>query len=365
MDKEDIFNIDWQISERLADKKLKLPSLINKYRYITALLEENQSKFSECIVRSMVDTKENLRRKIFSIENDEKLNMYILETHSVLDQYSDLVRKSVKMNFMSSGLTRSNPEKTRLINLYMFLVGKYIKTPKDNVAESKPICSTCSSLKFFTSDNYLICKKCFTQVDNVNISMRVDSTRLNTNSRYTYERKTHFRDCINQYQGKENTNIPSEVIKGIIDQLYLYEIVSYDSSSGYDSDSNKDRFNRVTREHIFMFLKDIGFAKFREHTNLIYYIITGKRYDDISHLEYILLEDFDKISESYNKKFGSSRRKIFINNQNLLYQLLVMHKHPCKKEDFAILKTTDRKAEHDYIMESLCKINGWNMVSTF
>jgi hypothetical protein len=358
MNEVDILHMDWQITEKLSGKRLKLDKLREKYEYIDLIREEKNESFDNALIQSLNDTQEILRKKIESIENDEKLNMYILETHDLLIEYITLIKKSEKPNFMSKNITRVNPQITTLIETYLDISRKYIKDLEDTVKHVKQLCKNCSGSKFHTSENYSICKVCYTQVENINLSLRVDTNRLNTNSRYTYERKTHFRDCINQYQGKENTNIPLSIINSIIDQLYMYNIADRTMHG-------KDIFHRVTRENIYMFLKDIGETKYRENTNLIYYIITGKRYDDISHLEYILLEDFDKVSDSYNKKFGSTRRKNFINNQNLLYQLLMKHKHPCKKEDFSILKTTDRKAEHDHIMTSLCKILGWNMISTF
>ena len=53
-------------------------------------------------------------------------------------------------------------------------------------------------------------------------------------------------------------------------------------------------------------------------------------------------------------------RKNFINTQYVLYQLLLRHKHSCKKEDFIILKTIDRKYFHDEICKSLFEHLGWN-----
>jgi hypothetical protein len=88
--------------------------------------------------------------------------------------------------------------------------------------------------------------------------------------------------------------------------------------------------------------------------------MTGKKPDDISYLEDKLLEDFDILTDLYDKKFKNLERKNFINTQYILYQLLLRHKHPCSKEEFTILKTIDRKTFHDDITRVLFEINNWN-----
>ena len=96
--------------------------------------------------------------------------------------------------------------------------------------------------------------------------------------------------------------------------------------------------------------------------------MTGKKSNDISHLEDKLIKDFEVLSDLYDKKFKHDKtkkidRKSFINVQYVLFQLLRRHKYPCKREDFNILKTLDRKAFHDDIMKELFEELNWNFFS--
>ena len=109
-----------------------------------------------------------------------------------------------------------------------------------------------------------------------------------------------------------------------------------------------------------MFLKELEYNKHYENINLIHYNLTGVKPDDISYLENKLLDDFDSLTELYDKRFKNIDRKNFINTQYVLYQLLSRHKHPCIKEDFTILKTIDRKSFHDDICKVLFEERGWN-----
>jgi len=98
---------------------------------------------------------------------------------------------------------------------------------------------------------------------------------------------------------------------------------------------------------------------------LIHHQLTGKPTPDISHLENGLLNDFDILVDTYDKKFKNSERKNFINTQYVLFQLLKRHRYPCKKEDFNMLKTVDRKYFHDTICSELFADIGWSFTALF
>jgi hypothetical protein len=70
------------------------------------------------------------------------------------------------------------------------------------------------------------------------------------------------------------------------------------------------------------------------------------------------MEDFDTLIEKYDTKYKNApnhKRKNFINIQCILYQLLLRHGYKCKRSDFNILKTIDKKYIHDDIIHELFK----------
>ncbi len=222
----------------------------------------------------------------------------------------------------------------------------------------KIICSICKNDKFDIVNNTThICRNCGNQKDVFNISpTHKDTSRISTLSRYTYKRRIHFKDCINQYQGKQNTNISDDVYRAIIEKIHLYNL-----NDGTD-------YSRVTKEQIMMFLKDVSHGKYYEDINLIYKTITNKPVDDIGYLEELLISDFNMLTDLYDKKFKHTNRivrKSFINTQYVLFQLLRRHRHPCRSEDFNILKTIDRKSIHEEIISELFDELGWNFTSLF
>ena len=236
----------------------------------------------------------------------------------------------------------------------------------DSEKKIKMKCDNCSNGKDFEliDENIFVCKDCGAQKEVLVHSVSYkDIDRINITSKYSYDRKVHFQDCINQYQGKQNCTIDQKVYDLLEDQFQRHGLIT--TGSGNDLD-RKIKFSKITKEHIAMFLRELGLTKHYENVNLIHYNFTGIKPDDISHLEDQLSLDFDDLIKVYDKKFKHKiNRSNFINTQYVLYQLLRRHSHPCRKEDFVLLKTTDRQAFHDEVTSSCFEELGWNMSPVF
>lgn len=224
----------------------------------------------------------------------------------------------------------------------------------------------CSSHDMVVShDNMYVCGSCGyileqdTMASN-SVSFK-DIHRVNLVSKYLYDRITHFKDCINQFQGKQNSTIDQKVYDDLLEQFLSHNLIPV----GYMSMPKEIAFQEITKEHIMLFLKECRHTKHYEDVVLIHSHFTGAPVPDITHLENQLLHDFELLTTLYDKKYRHQDRKNFINTQYVLYQLLKRHKYPCRKEDFNILKTIDRKFYHDNICKNLFEELGWNFNPTF
>ena len=119
------------------------------------------------------------------------------------------------------------------------------------------------------------------------------------------------------------------------------------------------------------YLKQLKLPNHYENANYIYYVLTGNRVDEISDsLEKKILDDFQQLSCLYDKTFGKDKpfelnRKNYMNASYVLFQLLRNREHPCKRENFSILKTIEKRRFHDKICSELFKQLGWRFTSTF
>lgn len=363
-----ILNIDRKILENFNDEKNKLNEYKNKLNEIELSLQNKNIK--KRILSELLNSKKELENHINNIENNTFLHFYISETGELLEKYKEILRIPLKVSFMGKPI-KNNKEKQNIINKYLDIANKYVnieliidnnqkKSPQKLIdKKNKIICENCGSKDFdIIEGNIYICINCSVQqIVLKNVSSYKDNDRINITSKYCYDRKIHFRDCINQYQGKQNSNIPQKIYDQLENQFELHHLLVGDKNT-----PKEIRFQNITKKHISIFLKELDYTNHNENINLIHYNMTGKKPDDIGYLEDKLLEDFDTLTELYDKKFKHIDRKNFINTQYVLYQLLLRHKHRCDKEDFAMLKTIDRKAFHDDIMKTCFEALGWNFV---
>jgi hypothetical protein len=355
MSSTNILNIDTRIRKQFEIEITQLPQQRKKLDDLTQSLESTilagrlrKNIESECL---------RLSKHIDKVSSREEFNFYLANSIHLIERYKIILRVPIKMSFMGRP-AKENKVKKSLINEYLDVARKYIDINIDKTKSHNVTCSNCNNKKDFDiiTKNTYVCMKCFAQqtIMKHNSSYN-DIDRVNISSKYMYDRKVHFRDCVKQYQGKQNCTISPKVYSDLEDQFNRHHLLQ-----GNPDSSNDIRFKNITKNHILMFLKELGHSNHYENVHLIHYTFTGVKPDDISHLESKLLDDFDSLTELYDSKFKHINRKNFINTQYVLYQLLLRHKHPCKKEEFIILKTIDRKLFHDEVCQHLFNHLGWN-----
>jgi len=357
----DILGIDSKIQLSFESEDKKLP--LHKER----LLElEKTSQSPNLPARTRIDLEKSiveLRDAIEKIESKHGLNFYIIETAELLQKYRQILKTPVKLSFCGRP-KQDDKEKTDIIHKYLAIAQKYYKIDlKPAEKKFKIICNSCTNKRdFATEENAYICLECGAQQEILqNTTSYKDADRVNISAKYTYDRKVHFRDCINQYQGKQNCSIEQKVYDQLEDIFERHHLLIGDKDT-----PREKRFAKITKEHILMFLKELSFPKHYENVTLIHYNITGKKPDDISYLEDRLLTDFDILVETYDKHFKNKVDRVnFISTQYVLYQLLQRHKHVCRKEDFVILKTMDRRSFHDSVCRELFGRLGWNFTPLY
>jgi len=364
----DILNIDKNIREKWKINKEKIDEIEKEIKDMEEIIKSNNLS-----IHIINDLNHNLERlkKVKKEYSDfyMNLNFYIMDVTNIIEKYKNTIITPKKISFMTKKMNNQNEvrlivkEYLDILKLYNIDYGELEEIVSNNnkIEVKKKECS-CGSQELLFNEYYNveICERCGIQEEkSYKSSCYKDISRVNISNKYTYERRVHFKDCINQYQGKQNSSIDPKVYRDIEEQLENHGLLEKDKSK---------RFSRVTKDHILLFLKETGHSKHYEDIVLIYHKLTGKKVDDISHIEDKLMEDFDLISNVYDQKFkftGKIDRKSFINTQYVLFQLLRRHKYPCKREDFNMLKTLDRKIFHDDIIKEIFEHLNFNFTPIF
>jgi hypothetical protein len=371
----DILNIDKNIRDKWKNNKDKITDIDKQIEDIRDILKDNA--LSIHIIKDLNDKIEMLlKNKQECIDFQTNLNFYVMDVTPLLESYKQMLIAPKKISFMTKK-QNDNQDVRTVVKKYLEILKIYnidyaeledIVSSNNKSPVKKKECKKCKSTQEFIYNEYAnveICESCGSQEEKAyKSSCYKDISRVNISNKYTYERRVHFKDCINQYQGKQNASIDDKVYKDLESQLELHGIVQ----TQQQCENSLKRFSSVTKEHILLFLKETGHSKHYEDVVLIYHKLTGKKVDDISHIEDALMEDFDKISNVYDQKFkftGKIDRKSFINTQYVLFQLLRKHKYPCKRNDFNMLKTLDRKSFHDDVVKEIFEHLNFNFTPIF
>ena len=280
----------------------------------------------------------------------------------VIDEFKIMLNCTIVDTFVKrwKQTTEVSVKKLSLIQTYIDSISQFsslsAKLPVfKEEAQCVVMCQDCR-LELEVYENHLICPQCAVEqpiVCHEEVVTFKDLARINTNMKYSYIRQTHFKDTIKQFQGKQNKFIDPSVFQTLrrcIDETDLSE------------KDEHGKYTKLTKDHVKMMLQDNGLYKYYEDMNLIYYELTGVKCPNISEYEKQLMEDFDKLIVEYDKVISensSYTRSNFLNSYYILYQILKKNLYPCRESDFPIIKTVDRKLEHDEIYEKCCKRLGW------
>ena len=362
----------------ITSEKEYLEVMFKKYEPLfqsLSLLEKTKRKKSEEITYREY---KNLYEFIISLDNHltkltSEIEMYSFKTMDILEKYKYELEKPQISTFRGTGEKPDNNElqdiilefnsileelKEKNIVFYSERLSYYLKKYRMNTVytvfnpfEDNKITVKKKKRNFYCkcfekgedATGNIICKNCgkiYNELeDTVNYN---DYSRVNITQRYHYEKRCHFRDTINQYQGKQNKYIPQKVYE---DVKYMIEMQGLD-------------LNKVTIKHIGMFLSETKNSKYYEDKQLIYSVITKKEKPDISKYEKKLFEDFEKLVEVFLKIKGD--RKNFLHAHYVLTQLLLRQGVKLPENSLNSLRTPARLREHDDIYQKCCDLLGWN-----
>mgnify|MGYP003396528070 CR=1 FL=1 len=297
--------------------------------------------------------------------------IFVAETFELVHDYRCLLRNPIKAINQPCEITEL---KTKIEQRYLDIANRTISKMRWYDIDTRGVgkikhdseCPTCGNTDktMFETDEVgrRTCVGCSSMISTLETGNgHLDFNRATLTGKFIYNRVLHFQDSIKQYQGKQNCKVPQSVYTHLENQFMAYRLLN-------DSDDRRIKYSKITKQHIVMFLKD--YPKQYENTNVIFANLTGKSGEDISHLETKLVEDFKELVTLYDSLHSKDKseeldRKNFLNVQYILFQLLCRHGHPCKPEDFSMLKTTERKLFHDQVCSNLFSKLGWNFTKTF
>ena len=164
---------------------------------------------------------------------------------------------------------------------------------------------------------------------------------------YAYKRINHFKEILAQFQGKETTQIPPEVIENIKLQIKKERI----------------ELDQITNLKTKEILKKLGFNKYYEHIPFIKDKLGIKPPVMSPELEEILCNLFIELQSPYSK-YCPDDRVNFLNYYYTAYKLCELLGETQYLQDFPMLKDREKRVEQDQIWRKICEELDWEFIST-
>lgn len=371
----DIIHIDEKIKKNIL-KDINKFEEYKKELETLEILKTNSEILPEKRKKEIYFKIDLLKQKLFEIENNIIMSEYICMSSPILTKYKKLINTPVRLSFFNgrspfngqsiydnlntqkNSKINEEKEKQDIIDEFLTIAKNYIPINTYKEETSQQYYCECGSFNnCIELQNKIICNECSSvhSIQSIQTSFK-DIDRVNLSQKYKYKKKVHFRDTLNQYQGKQNKNV-EHIYPILEEQFLLHNLVNKDGKTNYE------KYSSITKEHIYMFLFETNNSNFYEDINMIHTYFTGIPCPDISDIEHLLYEDFDKVVDAY-ESLGDIERIHFLNGQYILYQLLKRRKYKVKENDFDILKTRERLVEHDEIYQKICLKLEWTFSPT-
>ena len=341
--------------QRIADLRQQLLSNPDAYT-VEEKLEMNDA-IAEC-KEAIKETK--LKKKEYLLDNSKYIFEYFENKKNIsMGATSQTVTSKTKMVntfFKIKDVTATTETAVAMQKDTSNLVIKYLSNVSDdfldinNFVYQTDICQVChkGELIPLEEDGILICNLCWRSIpyliENEKPSYKEPPKEV---CFYAYKRINHFKEILAQFQGKETTQIPPEVIENIKLQIKKERITVYQIT------------NVKTKE----ILKKLGYNKYYEHIPFIKDKLGIKPPIMTPELEETLCNLFIELQAPYSK-FCPDDRVNFLNYYYTAYKLCELLGETHYLEHFPMLKDPEKRMEQDAIWKKICVELDWEFIPT-
>ena len=335
-------------------KNVLIPDLEEKVKTLKKELSKTKNLEKKLDIRDKI---KDYKLQIKKSQKEEK--EYMLQNSNIIFDYfeekknitNDNNVKSSKLNaFFKIESNTENHESIKASNN----VEQYLSNIDssfinfENKGQQK--CTQCNEgeIIFSESDGLLICNEChhceIQLIDYDKPSFKEPPKEI---CFYAYKRINHFREILAQFQAKESTQIPDEVIENLKNQIKKERIT----------------LSQLTNTKTKEILKKLGYNKYYEHIPFIKDMIGIKPPNMTPELEETLCNLFTEIQEPY-AKFCPDYRVNFLNYYYTIYKLCELLDQRHFLPYFPMLKDREKRIEQDEIWKKICNELNWEFIPT-
>ena len=356
------------LNEFSKDDNDKIPKLKTER---DELLHKVNSENEELTVELRLEIADRIREiKLEIIEIKQKKKEYFLDNSKHIFNYFEN-KKNISDNNLSSVNTSTN--KTKILNNFFKIkevettsnpenqlnnniVQKYLSNIDDSFLDvnqfvyQSDVCQYChiGELIPLEDEGIVICNTCSRSlaylIENEKPSYKEPPKEV---CFYAYKRINHFKEILAQFQGKETTQIPPDVIENIKLQVKKERI----------------ELGQITNNKTKEILKKLGYNKYYEHIQFIKDKLGIKPPIMSPELEESLCNLFMDLQAPYSK-FCPDDRVNFLNYYYTAYKLCELLGEVQYLDHFPMLKDREKRIEQDNVWKKICGELDWEFIPT-
>tara|TARA_B100001063_G_scaffold244549_1_gene277582 strand:- start:2216 stop:3328 length:1113 start_codon:yes stop_codon:yes gene_type:complete len=334
------------------EKDNKLPKLRKEIEMIKNKLKKNIKLEEELDLK---DRLKEIKKEIRKIKKKKK--EYLLDNSEYIFEYfekkKDLAKGKNKTKILHSFFSKEKKKKekenesNKCVQNYLENVDESFLNINDYRIEHDK-CKCGGELIPELHEGVIVCSLCSSQrpylVEHEKPSYKEPPKEV---CFYAYKRINHFREILAQFQAKETTQIPPEVIKNIKNQVKKERI----------------ELKSITNQKAKDILKKLGYNKYYEHIPFIKDKLGIKPPVMKPELEDKLCSLFMDIQKPYAKHCPDNRVN-FLNYYYVLYKICELLGEVQFLPFFPLLKDPVKRIEQDEIWKKICGELNWEFIET-
>ena len=342
------------ILDAINEEEKLLPDLCKSRKKLMASLEKTTS------IEYKLDIKDKiaeLTSRIKTIKSKKK-NYYLDNSKFIFDYYENRKQSSEGTNktTLLNGFFNIEDNTIKNNKKELSCVQQYLANVDDdfininNFIVPTDICKICNKGELIPIDHegMLVCNNC-----SVSVQYLIENEKPSYKEPpkevcfYAYKRINHFREILAQFQAKETTQIPDDVLNNIKNQI------------------KKERINtsQLTNKRAKDILKKLGYNKYYEHIPFIKDKLGIKPPVMTPQLEERLCSLFMDIQAPY-AKYCPDDRVNFLNYYYTVYKLCELLEEKQFLPFFPMLKDREKRIEQDEIWKNICAELNWEFIPT-
>jgi predicted nucleic acid-binding Zn-ribbon protein len=287
----------------------------------------------------------------YYLKNMDILNDYYKkETSSSLQVPSASKDSNTFLKFFSASVpNEAGTSKKQIFDEYIQRMK--LSSSMDYIQQMTEHCTQCNiAREEITSEGILVCPRCGSEEYALVVSdfpSFRDPPKERNN--YAYKKVNHLTEILNQFQAKESTVIPDEVMSEVILEIRKRRI---------------DNIADLSEEDIRQILKKLGRSKYYEHRAHILSRLNGNPPPTITpEIEEKIRAMFQEIQAPF-LLYCPNDRTNFLSYSYILYKFFELLELDEYKVYFPLLKSRDRLIAHDLIWKKICDYLQWQFISS-